>query len=96
MGMEDVHGKITNYGYDALNRRIAKTSGGESTEYLYDGLAVVNEVTDDGRTKLYNLAGGKIVSLSLGLQNRDNAKSPIPNPSTENSTPMMAWEVSLA
>ena len=79
--MEDVHGKITNYGYDALNRRIAKTSGAATTEYLYDGLAVVNEVTDDGRTKLYNLAGGRIVSLSLGLQNGENANSPAENPS---------------
>ncbi|WP_235872732.1 RHS repeat-associated core domain-containing protein [Pseudoxanthomonas winnipegensis] len=34
---------IASFGYDALGRRIAKTEGGTTTNYLYDGLDAVQE-----------------------------------------------------
>ncbi len=55
-------GDVTSYSYDALNRRIAKISAGRRTDYRYDGLAVLEEVSPDGLEKIYNRTRGRVVS----------------------------------
>ena len=57
--------KVTDYGYDGLNRRIFKASQGQvQVSYLYDGLEVLQEVAgaDSERIMAYYRANNQIVS----------------------------------
>jgi RHS repeat-associated protein len=47
------NGQNVTYQYDALGRRISRTTGGITTQYLYDGQDVVREINSDGSTVDY-------------------------------------------
>jgi len=40
--------RLNQTGYDALGRRVSRTSGGVTTQYLYDGLNVARELSTAG------------------------------------------------
>jgi RHS repeat-associated protein len=58
-------GEATDYGYDAMNRRVYKATEGEvTTSYLYDGLEVLQEVSGHNSQKItaYYRAKGRIIT----------------------------------
>ena len=64
-GLDDPEGKTTDYGYDALNRRIYKAAGEKDiTSFLYDGLEVLQEIGGENSQKIvaYYRANGRIVT----------------------------------
>jgi RHS repeat-associated protein len=47
----------SSFGYDALGRRVSRTSGGVTTQYLYDGLNVARELSTAGNAELLSGLG---------------------------------------
>ncbi|KJR99236.1 MAG: hypothetical protein VR65_17740 [Desulfobulbaceae bacterium BRH_c16a] len=64
-GFDNPQGESTEYGYDAMNRRVFKAAGEkEVTSYLYDGLEVLQEISGENSQKIaaYYRANGRIVT----------------------------------
>jgi RHS repeat-associated protein len=47
----------SSFGYDGLGRRVSRTSGGVTTQYLYDGLNVARELSTAGNAELLSGLG---------------------------------------
>jgi RHS repeat-associated protein len=64
-GFESPDGENTEYGYDAMNRRVYKAADKNNiTSYLYDGLEVLQEISGENAQKIasYYRANGRIIT----------------------------------
>jgi RHS repeat-associated protein len=66
-------GSTASYGYDATGRRVSTTVGGATTEYLHDGLNVVQELT--AGTPSANFLDGQAVNQYYAFTTGGNRSS---------------------
>jgi RHS repeat-associated protein len=89
-------GVVTEYGYDALGRRVTKTSSGVTTRYLWEGCVLAGEITDGAFTNQYYLHALQ----PLAQWNRGRRETPITDLSGAvrevlNDNGALAWECIL-
>ncbi len=53
----DCSSLTASFKYDALNRRIEKTINGTTTQYVYDGMDIIQEINQDGTSKANYIRG---------------------------------------
>lgn len=74
--VDSPNGEATAYGYDALNRRIYKVDqDGNNTDYLYDGLEVLQEITGQVDQKIatyYRVNGQILTRQQFNISQGDN------------------------